>query len=250
VTPEEFASYRSPDATRLRDALWEKTVAERKARGEPAPSADDRKRFDDERPLGWVEHRLAFAPDGTYGRWLVDQNAIEKIGDTLFLHGGISPKYADFARGDLNDRIRDELRERNPLATLLSTDPEGPLWYRGLAQGGSELSAHVNAVLQKHGVKRVVIGHTPTEGLVLPRFGGRVIEIDVGLSKYYGGPPAALLLEGGQAMALHRGKKIALPSGEGEPLLRYIREVVALEPDPSRLRPVLERLEAAVTAKP
>jgi hypothetical protein len=250
VTPEEYASYRTPDAARLRDALWEKTVAERKARGEPAPSAEKRKRFDAERPLGWVEHRLAFAPNGTYGRWLLTQNAVLKVGDTLFLHGGISPKSADFARGDLNDRIRDELREPNPLTALVSADPEGPLWYRGLAQGGPELAPHVEAVLQKHGVKRVVIGHTPTEGLVLPRFGGKVIQIDVGLSKYFGGPPAALLLESGRAFAVHRGKRVALPAADGEPLLGYVREIAALEPDPSRLRPVLDRLEAAVTAKP
>src|SRR5262249_39751696 len=92
VIPEDFAAYKGPDAARLSDALWEKLVAERKAKGEPAPSADDRKRFDAEHPLGWVEQRLAFAPKGTYGRWLLTQNAVLKVGDTLFLHGGIAPK--------------------------------------------------------------------------------------------------------------------------------------------------------------
>jgi hypothetical protein len=250
VTPEDFAAFRGPDSNRLRDALWDKVVGERKARGEAAPTDEDRKRFDAEHPPGWVEHRLAFAPSGTYGRWLVGQNAVERIGDTLFLHGGISPKYADFGLRDLNDRIRAELRDPSPLTAVVCQDPEGPLWYRGLAQDDADLGPHVEAVLRKHGVRRIVIGHTPTPGLVLPRYGGRVVVIDVGLSKFFGGPPAALVLEGGHAFALHRGKRLELPEAEGEPLLRYVREVAALEPDPSRLRPLLDRLQAAVTAKP
>ena len=84
----------------------------------------------------------------------------------------------------------------------------------------------------------------------MPRFGGRVVTIDVGLARFYGGPPAALILEGGQAFALHRGKRIPLPDQEGDPLLRYVREVAALEPDPSRLSALIGRLEASQSAVP
>jgi len=252
VTPEEFAAFKGTDSQRYRDALWEQRREERKQRGEAAPTEADRKRFDAEIPLGYIEHRLAFAPKGVYGAWLVRQNAVIRIGDTLFLHGGISPKYADFSLADLNEKIRRELQDPDPLTALLAQDPEGPLWYRGLAQGDPALLPHLEGVLARHGCRRIVIGHTPTEGfLVFPRYGGRVLMIDVGLSKYYGGPPAALILEGGQAFALHRGKRLPLPDAEGEPLLRYVREVSALEPDPSRLKPLLGRLEeAAATAAP
>ena len=251
VTPEEFAAFKGADSQRYRDALWEQRREERKRRGESELTSEDRKRFDAEIPLGYVEHRLAFAPKGTYGAWLVRQNAVIRIGDTLFLHGGISPKYADFSLTDMNDKIRRELQDPDPLTALVAQDPEGPLWYRGLAQGDPALLPHVEAVLARHGCRRIVIGHTPTEGfLVFPRYGGRVLLIDVGLSKHYGGPPAALILEGGQAFALHRGKRLPLPDGEGEPLLRYVREVSALEPDPSRLKPLLGRLEAPTTAAP
>ena len=73
-----------------------------------------------------------------------------------------------------------------------------------------------------------------------------MVLIDVGLSSVYGGPPAALLLEEGKAFALHRGHRLALPEDEGESLLRYVREVAALEPDPSRLQGLLGRLEAGL----
>jgi Calcineurin-like phosphoesterase len=251
VTPEEFAAFKGTDSQRYRDAIWEQRREERKRRGESELTSEDRKRFDAETPLGYVEHRLAFAPKGAYGAWLIRQNAVIRIGDTLFLHGGISAKYADFSLADLNDKIRRELQDPDPLTALVAQDPEGPLWYRGLAQGDPALLPHLEAVLTRHGCRRMVVGHTPTEGfLIFPRYGGRLVMIDVGLSKYYGGPPAALILEGGQAFALHRGKRLPLPDGEGEPLLRYVREVSALEPDPSRLKPLLGRLEGAAIAAP
>jgi hypothetical protein len=249
VTPEEYAAFKGTDSERYREALWEQRSQARKQRGEPELTEADHKKFLEETPLGWVEHRLAFAPKGTYGKWLAAQNAVIRIGDTLFLHGGISPKYGDFSLTDLNEKIRAELKEPDPMTALVSQDPEGPLWYRGLASGDAILLPHLEAVLAKHGCRRMVIGHTPTDGLlVMPRYGGRVLMIDVGLAKAYGGPPAALLLEGGQAFALHRGKRLALPEGEGEPVLRYVREVAALEPDAARLKPLLGRLEAVLTA--
>jgi hypothetical protein len=164
----------------------------------------------------------------------VRQNSFIRIGDTLFLHGGLSPKYGDFSLGDINERIRLELRDADPLAALMSRDPDGPLWFRGLAQGDPALAKSLDEVLRRTGCKRMVVGHTPTEGLVMPRYGSRLLQIDVGLSRVYGGPPAALVLEGGGAFALHRGRLLALPQEPGEPVLRYVREVAALEPDPRR----------------
>jgi len=248
VSPDEFTAFKAPDSQRRRTALWERLGEERRRRGEPAPSDEDRRRFEAEIPLGWVEHRQAFDPKGTYGAWLSRQNAVIRIGETLFLHGGLSPKYGDFSLTDLNERIRRELREADPTTAIVTTDGEGPLWYRGLAQGDPALSPHLDAVLRRHGARRMVIGHTVTEGLVMPHFGGRVLAIDVGLARVYGGPPAALILEGGQAFALHRGKRLALPEGEGEPVLSYVKEVSAMEPDPSRLKGLIRRLEAALSA--
>jgi hypothetical protein len=251
VAPAEFAAFQGPDSRRHRDALWEQRRTQREAGGQAPPTAEDRKRFEAEIPLGWIEHRLAFSPQGRYGAWLARQNTLLRIGDTLFVHAGLSPKYADFSLADVNEKIRRELRDADPVHALLSRDPAGPLWYRGLAEGDPALAAHVQAVLDRHGCRRLVIGHTPAEGLLVsPRYGGRVILIDVGLSRVYGGPPAALILEGGQAFALHRGKRLPLPEGEGDAALRYVRAVAALEPDPSRLAPLLERLAGAVSAVP
>jgi hypothetical protein len=250
VTPEEYAAFRTPDSAALREALFSRFLEERHTQGLGTPTDAERRAWEAERPLGFVEHRLAFSPRGTYGAWIGRQNAVIRIGDTLFLHGGIAPKYSDFSLRDLDERVRHELLEADPMTAVVVSDQEGPLWYRGLAQGDPALAGHLEGVLKRHGCRRMVIAHTVTDGLVMPRYGGRLVMIDVGMSRFFGGPPAALVLEGGKPFAVHRGRKLAVPEAEGEPLLRYVKEVMALEPDPSRLKALLDRLQAVSAPVP
>ena len=53
------------------------------------------------------------------------------------------------------------------------------------------------------GARAVVIGHTVTsDGRITPRFGGRVVMIDVGMNPLYGRNLAALeITRGGEAVA-------------------------------------------------
>jgi hypothetical protein len=251
TTPEEFAAFKTSDSTRLREALLTRVLEDRRAQGKAPLTQAERQEWEKEHPLGFVEHRLAFSPRGEYGSWIVRQNAVVRVGDSLFLHGGLSPKYADLGLRELNDRIRQELRDGDHQNALLANDPEGPLWFRGLAGGDPALASHLEAVLRRHGCRRMVVGHTVTEGgLVMPRYAGRLIQIDVGMTKVFGGPPAALVIEGDRAFALHRGRRLALPEGDGEPLLRYVRAVAALEPDPSRLAKLIAGLEASLSVAP
>lgn len=251
TTPEEFAAFKTPDSPRLREALLTRILDDRRSQGKAPFTQAERREWEEAHPLGFVEHRIAFSPRGEYGSWIVRQNAVIRIGDSLFLHGGLSPKYADLGLRDLNDRIRQELRDGDPQNALLANDQEGPLWFRGLAGGDPALASHLEGVLRRQGCRRMVVGHTVTEGgLVMPRYGGRLIQIDVGMTKVFGGPPAALVIEGDRTFALHRGQRLALPEGDGEPLLRYVRAVAAFEPDPSRLAGLIAGLEASLSSAP
>jgi hypothetical protein len=250
TTPEEYASFTTPDSGRVRAALIERLTEERRQQEKPPPTPEETAQWEKDYPLGFVEHRLAYGREGRYGSWIRRQNVVIKIGDTLFLHGGVAPKYADFTLTDLNERVRQELREGDAQLALLTSDPDGPLWYRGLAQDDPALQEHVLNVLGRHGCRRIVIGHTPTDGLVMPRFGGRVVQIDVGLSRVFGGPPAALVIESGRAYALHRGRKVALPEDPGADVLRYVREIAALEPASAPIAKLMESVAASLKAVP
>jgi hypothetical protein len=206
VLPEEYAEFQTSESQELLERAWEAEMASN-------PKAD-RALWFSSHPPGFVEHTRAFAPNGPYGSWIRRNNAVIRINDTLFVHGGISPKYVSRTRASLNAAIRRELADPDRLIPGLTSDVQGPLWYRGLAEDEERaMENHLRSVLRFHGVRRLVIGHTVTRNAIRPRFGGRVINIDLGLSRFYGRPAACLVMEEGRVFVLHRGH--AIPVGDG-----------------------------------
>jgi hypothetical protein len=252
VHPGEYEAFRDGRSAEVRDEFYKQHVADLKQdpprEGLPAFGPAYRAKWDQEHPLGYFEHRLAFGPRGKYGRWIMNNNVIIKINDIVFLHGGIGPKYAALSVSEINRRARAELQDFAKLKDGVLVDPEGPVWYRGLAQNPEEAEEpNLEGVLRQYGARRIVIGHTVTDGTVMPRFGGRVIMIDVGMSAAYGARQACLIVEREEFFALHRGKKLPLPDDPGKGLLEYLQQAAALDPQPSPLVNRIARLEAQLT---
>jgi hypothetical protein len=233
TSAEEYAAFKTPASSQLREQFFKQHLDE--TRQAASPSDAYRIEWELKHPLGYIEHRIQFGPDGKYGQRIRKQNVIVKINDNLFMHAGLSPKYATYSIRDINERIRKELTDFRKLeGGFTLDDTDGPLWYRGFAQEDTpEIRAHVDAQLKTHGVSRMIIGHTPTGGAVLPRFGGKVVLIDVGMSRVYGGPPSCLVIEKGIGYVVHRGQRIDLPGSTGVEILAYLRRVAALEPEGS-----------------
>lgn len=233
VSSGEYAAFQTKESSEMRERAYE-------ALADPARKDDAayRKEWDREHPLGWVEHRQAFAPNGIYGKLFVQRKIAVKINDMLFLHGGIGPKYASMPLEEMNEKARIELKGSAPMDVV--TDTEGPLWYRGLASSPEEsLTGLVNQVLQNFDVKRIILGHTPTQGAIMPRFDGRVLLVDVGLSSLYNGSLACLVIEDGKVFALHRGTRLEIPS-KAEALPAYLKAAAALDPPRTNLRKYVE----------
>jgi hypothetical protein len=244
TTPGEFAAFATADSERVRAGYLKQ-----ENKKSPRPNFDDVKKWETDHPLGWYEQRQAFGPQGTYGKWIRSHNAIVKINDTIYLHGGISPRYVSMPIKQINEAILAELNDFSklkPEGPVMATD--SPLWYRGLSQdAGPEIPAHVDKVLAAYGVKRIVVSHTVTTGAIMPRFDGKVVLIDTGLTSMYGGHRACLVLENGVPFAIHRGQKMSLPSGGAE-LVEYLKKALALEPPGSALTKSVAEAEAAVAA--
>jgi hypothetical protein len=245
VSEGEIAAFKDAHSEKAREELYREH--QKSAKGVVFDETY-RKTWEAEHPLGYAEHRRAFGPDGIYGKWIRGHNAAIRIDGTLFLHGGISPKYADWGVRTINERIRIELSDFTKLEGGVAADDQGPLWYRGLALRGKELEPQLQTILKNYEVDRIAIGHTYTEGAVIPRFGGRVLQIDVGLSKVYdaAGRCACLEIERGKVRVLHRGKRLELPSDDRLDLLRYLKEAAALDPAPSSLSRQIASLEEAL----
>ena len=160
-------------------------------------------------PLGLVEHGEAWKPDGSIGKWVIANDAVALIGSTLFLHGGISPKFASLRPAEINRRVKAALAVQDTTDTAIINDSLGPLWYRGLivpgdpAKGVAALSAdqQVTLALKAQGAARIVVGHTPIISGISIRSGGRLIDIDTGISVAYGGKLSYLEIVGDKVSA-------------------------------------------------
>lgn len=92
-------------------------------------------------------------------------------------------------------------------------NPDGPLWYRGLAtEPDDPAGGPFAALLVKYGAKRFVTGHTPQQSRsIIARFGGRAILIDTGmLMAVYKGRASALEIAGDQLTAIYEDGRVPL----------------------------------------
>lgn len=249
VLPAEYGEFRTQDSERLLEAAFEKELAALRAAGRlpaaPGDLAALRQSWLEQHPPGFVEHRQAFQPSGFYGSWIRSHNSVIRINDSLFVHGGISPKYAYNTRKAINLTIRRELADPDRLIPGMASDTQGPLWYRRLTESEDPaLEPHVVRILRIHQVRRIVTGHVVTRSAIVPRFGGRVVNVDIGLSRFFGRPPACLVLEPDSRFVLHRGIKVALPGPGREQLVRYLKSIEAADEQPSPVSRLLEEMRS------
>lgn len=241
VHPGEYAAFVDRRSKGRQTRYFERTVAHIKATKPeeewPVFDAQWREQWESQFPLGYVEHRLAWLQEGKYGQWVRGHNAVIKINDTLFVHGGLSASMAQYSLDQINQKIQAELSSSEPLdQSALVNAPDGPLWYRGLATmaESAENAALVDGILSRFEAKRIVIAHTPTMPAILPRFDGRVLVVDVGLSAHYGGAQALLVIEKDELHAMQRGEQLDIPNDRDQ-TIAYLRQAAALEQDPAAI---------------
>ena len=229
VHPGEYASFSDRNSDKRRDKFYDdnREAFEKYYLEEIDSSLSSeaiREKVFATTPLGHIEHQSAWHATGDIGAWVADNPAVALIGDTLFLHGGLSAEYSVFTLDDINARVATALKTRDESPTSIIADPLGPLWYRGNIQrdsaadmkdaiaaaddgGAVEFSTRpsmeneIEIVLSTYNAARLVVGHTPNPEGIRASLGGRVIQIDTGASSYYGGVASFLEIVGGDAIA-------------------------------------------------
>ncbi len=216
VTPAEFAAFRTRKSERLRSRYFTAHRDELKARYGGALNDDEvRAKFEAEFPPGYLEHRLAWAPSGEIGKWVLSHDTVAEIGGTLFVHGGLSDAYATMSVDDISASVRAALRATPPGSIL--TDEAGPLWYRGNIVDDEAASAEAESVLARFKADRLVVGHTPSLDGIRDHHHGKVIQIDTGASAAYGGVRAWLEIENGVITAHNAGVATPIAAMEKMP---------------------------------
>jgi hypothetical protein len=124
------------------------------------------------------------------GKWLRSKNVIEKIGNYIFVHAGLSPdilkykvsisKINQIVRENWDKNLYDE-EENNKVENFL-TGKKGIYWYRGLAQDykyyGKIKEKELNEVLKFYQADKIVFGHSVMEDIT-KEFNGKTINTDV-----------------------------------------------------------------------
>jgi hypothetical protein len=210
----EFASYASTTAEKQRERLWQNAASaaedEATRTNRPFDEKAFKKTFLEKTPLGYAEIVQAFGPSGDYGKWIRGHNAIAKINGIVFMHGGPSSVVAPRGCTAINSQVRAELQRPLPEGDAynksLTFGPDGPLWYRGVADGqvtGDQLTN----ILRALGAHALVVGHTPrTRGGIKPLLDNRVFPIDTGMlggTFYPDGMASALEISGDTWTAIY-----------------------------------------------
>src|SRR5438132_693778 len=115
VTAENYAAYADSNSAERQKSAYQEYVKWRNSHAQllaelPQPMELTEAEWMARHPLGFVEQREAFGPNGSYGKWLREHSAVAKIGEVIFLHGGIHPNLAHLKLDTINSHIRDEIK--------------------------------------------------------------------------------------------------------------------------------------------
>lgn len=161
--------------------------------------------------------RNVFGDDTELGRWLRSRNVIERTGDMLFMHAGISPEILKKGMGitAINNVCRPFYganRKDRPDSVKSFFDSNSPFWYRGYFSNPKAPESQIDSTLQLFGCKTIVVGHTITDTSLVSLYGGKVIGVDV---NEHEGHHAALLVENGVLYQVDdKGSKTPLKAKE------------------------------------
>jgi hypothetical protein len=131
----------------------------------------------------------ALMPGGPYAVRIAAFPVVLTLGETVFVHGGVVPRWAKYGVERINREVSQWLLARapEPDSALGVDDGDRVMWTR---QFSSNVDAADCAVLTESlrilGARRMVVAHT-VHAEITARCDGQVWAVDVGMSRAYGG---------------------------------------------------------------
>ena len=136
----------------------------------------------------------ALMPGGPYARQLAALPVVLTLGETVFVHGGIVPRWARYGVERINGEVRDWLLGRTPEPNSAQGVDDGDrvMWTRQFSASVTNDDCQLLAEsLKILGARRMIVAHT-VHPEITARCNDRVWAVDVGMSRAYGGPVEVL----------------------------------------------------------
>jgi hypothetical protein len=138
-----------------------------------------------------------FGQDAEIGRWLATKNVVERIGNVLFMHGGISSYVNNMNASikELNEMTRpyytDTSYKYSDVRLNVIYSDFGPFWYRNYYKSPRAHMSQVDSTLDIFGVRHITTGHTIIANEVSSVYDEKIFNTDV---HHAGGHSEALLI--------------------------------------------------------
>jgi len=131
----------------------------------------------------------ALMPGGPYARQIAELPVVLKLGQTVFVHGGVVPRWARYGIDRINREVRDWLMglTAEPDSAQGVDDGDRVMWTRQFSANVTSADcALLEQSLKLLGARRMIVAHT-VHAEITARCDGRVWAVDVGMSRAYGG---------------------------------------------------------------
>jgi hypothetical protein len=162
----------------------------------PFPGYEDLQDLDlsDERLAFLAEHEkkrgAALMSGGPYAKRFAELPTVLQLGATVFVHGGVVPRWAEYGLDRVNAEVSHWLFGNcsEPDSSSGVDDGDRVMWTR---QFSSMVDAADCAVLEQSlailGAKRMIVAHT-VQSTITGYCNDKVWATDVGMSRFYAGP--------------------------------------------------------------
>jgi hypothetical protein len=149
----------------------------------------------------------ALMPGGHYARQLAEFPVVLRLGDTIFVHGGVTPHWARFGVERINSEIRRWFAgESGQPSSAMGTDAGNfddivvmsRHFSRDVSEDDCAMLEESLAILE---AQRMIVAHSVLDE-ISAHCNERVWAIDVGMSRYYGGTVQVLEIVDGETVSI------------------------------------------------
>lgn len=135
---------------------------------------------------------------------LADRPLVVRVGDNVFVHGGVHLNHAIYGIDRINDQMHDWLLGTAPQPPQVAVANDGPIWTRAYSEGPvtPAFCSELANVLSKLHATRLIMGHTVQETGITNDCSSKAWRIDVGMSYVFGGPIQVLEIRGNSVRVL------------------------------------------------